>query len=170
MTVQIAPKSTQHTGMALSTQGSVAAWEVTFHLDGDDSLHAAVNIRLAGPPRVGRCALCPNCLLASNEAIGARAPQSGRRPGRRFRRPREEVLVTAPVSPQKQPSEHSQRCMNIIENARFLLRVRGFLPLITVWLEVRALPGPLIISMACVAGPGVGRVTGTDIGTVSRRR
>jgi hypothetical protein len=37
MTVQIAPKSTQHTGMALSTQGSVAAWEVTFHLDGDES-------------------------------------------------------------------------------------------------------------------------------------
>jgi hypothetical protein len=50
MTLQISPKSTQHTGMALSTQGSVAAWEVTFHLDGDDSLHAAVNIRLAGPP------------------------------------------------------------------------------------------------------------------------
>jgi phage FluMu gp28-like protein len=50
MTVQIAPKSTQHTGMALSTQGSVAAWEVTFHLDGDESVHAAISIRLAGPP------------------------------------------------------------------------------------------------------------------------
>ena len=36
MTVQIAPKSTQHTGMAISTQGSVAAWEVTFDLDGDE--------------------------------------------------------------------------------------------------------------------------------------
>jgi hypothetical protein len=36
--------------MALSTQGSVAAWEVTFHLDGDESVHAAISIRLAGPP------------------------------------------------------------------------------------------------------------------------
>jgi len=50
MTVQIAPKSTQHTGMALSTQGSVAAWEVTFHLDGDESVHAAISIPLTGPP------------------------------------------------------------------------------------------------------------------------
>jgi hypothetical protein len=36
--------------MSLSTEGSVAAWEVTFHLDGDESLHAAISIRLAGPP------------------------------------------------------------------------------------------------------------------------
>jgi hypothetical protein len=50
MTVQIAPKSTQHTGMAVSTQGSVAAWEMTFDLDGDESVHAAISIRLAGPP------------------------------------------------------------------------------------------------------------------------
>jgi hypothetical protein len=50
MTVQIIPKSTQHTGMALSTEGSVAAWQVTFEIDGDDSLHAAVSIPLAGPP------------------------------------------------------------------------------------------------------------------------
>jgi hypothetical protein len=50
MTVQIAPKSTQHTGMALSTQGSVAAWEVTFDLHGDESVHAAISIPLAGPP------------------------------------------------------------------------------------------------------------------------
>ena len=50
MPVQITPKSTQHTGMALSTEGSVAAWEVTFELDGDDSLHAAISIPLAGPP------------------------------------------------------------------------------------------------------------------------
>jgi hypothetical protein len=50
MTVQIIPKSTQHTGMALSTEGSVAAWQVTFQIDGDDSLHAAVSIPLAGPP------------------------------------------------------------------------------------------------------------------------
>jgi hypothetical protein len=49
MTVEIAPKSTQHTGMATSTQGSVAAWEVTFHLDGDESVHAAISIPLAGP-------------------------------------------------------------------------------------------------------------------------
>ena len=50
MAVRITPKSTQHTGMSLSTEGSVAAWEVTFHLDGDESLHAAISIRLAGPP------------------------------------------------------------------------------------------------------------------------
>jgi hypothetical protein len=48
MAVRITPKSTQHTGMSLSTEGSVAAWEVTFHLDGDESLHAAISIRLAG--------------------------------------------------------------------------------------------------------------------------
>jgi hypothetical protein len=50
MTVQITPISTQHTGMATSTEGSVAAWQVTFELDGDESLHAAIDIRLAGPP------------------------------------------------------------------------------------------------------------------------
>jgi hypothetical protein len=50
MTVQITPKSTQHTGMAISTEGSVAAWQVTFDLDGDESLHAAISIPLAGPP------------------------------------------------------------------------------------------------------------------------
>jgi hypothetical protein len=50
MTVQITPKSTQHTGMATSTEGSVAAWQVTFELDEDESFHAAISIRLAGPP------------------------------------------------------------------------------------------------------------------------
>src|ERR1700694_2853159 len=50
MTVQITPKSTQHTGMATSTEGSAAAWQVTFGLDGDESLHAAISIPLAGPP------------------------------------------------------------------------------------------------------------------------
>jgi hypothetical protein len=50
MTVQITPKSTQHTGMATSTEGSVAAWHVTFQLDGDESVHAAISIPLAGPP------------------------------------------------------------------------------------------------------------------------
>jgi hypothetical protein len=49
MTVQITPKSTQHTGMALSTEGSVAAWEVTFQLDGDEAIHAAISIPVAGP-------------------------------------------------------------------------------------------------------------------------
>ena len=44
MTVQIAPKSTQHTGMATSTEGSVAAWQVTFERDEDESLHAAINM------------------------------------------------------------------------------------------------------------------------------
>jgi polyisoprenoid-binding protein YceI len=50
MTVQITLKSTQHIGMATSTEGSVAAWQVTFELDEDESLHAAINIRLAGAP------------------------------------------------------------------------------------------------------------------------
>jgi hypothetical protein len=49
MTVQITLKSTQHTGMATSTEGSVAAWQVTFELEGDESLHAAISIGLAGP-------------------------------------------------------------------------------------------------------------------------
>ena len=50
MTVKITPKSTQHTGMATSTEGSVAAWQVTFELDGDEFVHAAISIGLAGPP------------------------------------------------------------------------------------------------------------------------
>jgi hypothetical protein len=36
--------------MAISTEGSIAAWEVKFELDGDESLHAVISIRLAGPP------------------------------------------------------------------------------------------------------------------------
>ncbi len=50
MTVQITPKSTHHTGLAPSMEGSVAAWEVTFELDGDEFVHAAISIPLAGPP------------------------------------------------------------------------------------------------------------------------
>jgi hypothetical protein len=50
MAVQITPKSTQHTGLAQSMEGSVAAWLVTFQLDGDDSIHAAIPIPVAGPP------------------------------------------------------------------------------------------------------------------------
>ena len=46
MSVQITPKSTQHTGMAISMEGSVAAWHVTFQLDGDD---AAISVSVAGP-------------------------------------------------------------------------------------------------------------------------
>ena len=49
MSVQITPKSTQHTGMAISTEGSVAAWQVTFQLDGDESLHSAISVSVAGP-------------------------------------------------------------------------------------------------------------------------
>ena len=33
MSVQITPKSTQHTGMAISTEGSVAAWQVPIRPD-----------------------------------------------------------------------------------------------------------------------------------------
>ena len=50
MSVQITQKSIQHTGLALSTEGSVAAWHVTFKLDGNESVHAAISIPLAGPP------------------------------------------------------------------------------------------------------------------------
>jgi len=50
MTVQITPKSLQHTGLAPSAEGSVAAWLATFELDGDNSIHAAISIPLAGPP------------------------------------------------------------------------------------------------------------------------
>jgi hypothetical protein len=49
MTLQISVKSTQHTGMAISTEGSVAAWQVTFQLEGDQ-LRASISIPLAGPP------------------------------------------------------------------------------------------------------------------------
>ena len=49
MIVQITPKSTQHTGMATSTEGSVAAWQVTFQLDGGEALHVAISIPVAGP-------------------------------------------------------------------------------------------------------------------------
>jgi hypothetical protein len=49
MSVQITPTSTRHTGMTGSTEGSVAAWQVTFQLDGDNSLRAAISIPLAGP-------------------------------------------------------------------------------------------------------------------------
>ena len=40
----------QHTEMATSIEGSVAAWKVTFQLDGEDSVRAAIHIPLAGPP------------------------------------------------------------------------------------------------------------------------
>jgi len=50
MAVQITPKSTQHTDLAQSMEGSVAAWLVTFQLDGDESIHAAISIPVAGPP------------------------------------------------------------------------------------------------------------------------
>jgi hypothetical protein len=50
MTVQITSKWTQHTGMAISTEGSVAAWVVTFQVDGDNSIRIAIPIPVAGPP------------------------------------------------------------------------------------------------------------------------
>ena len=50
MTAKFASQSTQHTGLALSAEGSVAAWQVMFELDGDESLHAAISIPLTGPP------------------------------------------------------------------------------------------------------------------------
>jgi hypothetical protein len=52
MTVQITPKSIQHTGLAPSMEGSVAAWEVMFELDGDESVYAAISFPLAGPPSI----------------------------------------------------------------------------------------------------------------------
>jgi hypothetical protein len=50
MAVAITPKSIQHTGLAPSIGGSVAAWLATFHLDGDESIHATIAIPLTGPP------------------------------------------------------------------------------------------------------------------------
>ena len=50
MAVAITPKWTQHTGLTQSTEGSVATWVVTFQLDGDDSIHVSIPIRLSGPP------------------------------------------------------------------------------------------------------------------------
>lgn len=50
MAVAIKPKSTQHTGLAQSMEGSVAAWLVTFQLDEGDSIHATISIPLTGPP------------------------------------------------------------------------------------------------------------------------
>jgi hypothetical protein len=49
MAVKIIPKSIQHTGLAKSAEGSVAAWQVTFQIDGDESLHADISIRVTGP-------------------------------------------------------------------------------------------------------------------------
>jgi hypothetical protein len=46
MAVAITPKWTQHTGLAQSAEGSVAAWLVTFELDGDDSIHVAIPVRI----------------------------------------------------------------------------------------------------------------------------
>jgi len=50
MPVAITAKSTRHTGLTQSIEGSVAAWSVTFQLDGDYSINTAVSIPLAGPP------------------------------------------------------------------------------------------------------------------------
>jgi hypothetical protein len=49
MVVQITPTATQHTGMTASPAGSVAAWQVTFQLDGEKLLRAAISIPVAGP-------------------------------------------------------------------------------------------------------------------------
>jgi hypothetical protein len=49
VTVQIIPRSIQHTGLAASTEGSVPAWQVAFQLDADNSLRAAISFPLAGP-------------------------------------------------------------------------------------------------------------------------
>ena len=50
MTVTITSKATQHPGLALSAEGTVAAWHVMFQLDEDESLHATISIPLTGPP------------------------------------------------------------------------------------------------------------------------
>jgi hypothetical protein len=50
MAVQITPTATQHTGMSISAEGSVAAWHVTFQIQRDDALQVAISIPLAGPP------------------------------------------------------------------------------------------------------------------------
>ena len=50
MPVAITAKSTRHTGLTQSIEGSVAAWLSTFQLDGDNSINASVSIPFAGPP------------------------------------------------------------------------------------------------------------------------
>ena len=35
--------------LSIGKVGSVAAWQVTFQLDGDESLHAAISVSVAGP-------------------------------------------------------------------------------------------------------------------------
>ena len=49
MAVSITPKWLQHTGLAPSAEGSVAAWQATFELDGDNSIHAAISITAHAP-------------------------------------------------------------------------------------------------------------------------
>src|SRR5262249_46582042 len=71
MSVQITPKSTQHTGMAISTEGSVAAWQVTFQLDGDESLHAAILTANRRPSRKGLCHQFRRCRVEHLEPAGA---------------------------------------------------------------------------------------------------
>jgi hypothetical protein len=60
--------------------------------------------------------------------------------------------------------------MKIIENMLLLPRSRAFLPLITVWLEVRVLPGPPVFPVVLsqlASGPCSALTLGTDIGTAS---
>ena len=49
MAVQIMLTATQHTGMTSSPAGSVAAWQVTFQLDSEKLIRAAMSIPVAGP-------------------------------------------------------------------------------------------------------------------------
>jgi hypothetical protein len=50
MAVAITTESIQHTGLAPSIEGSVAAWRAFYEVDGGESIHGLVSISLAGPP------------------------------------------------------------------------------------------------------------------------
>jgi hypothetical protein len=48
----------------------------------------------------------------------------------------------APVSHQKQPHQNATNAIEIEQNAAKSTKLIDILPLITVWLQVRVLPGP----------------------------
>jgi hypothetical protein len=49
MAVKISPKFHSSQGDGHIDGGSVAAWGVTFHIDGDEFLHGSISIPVAGP-------------------------------------------------------------------------------------------------------------------------
>jgi hypothetical protein len=52
----------------------------------------------------------------------------------------------APVSHQKQPHQNATNAIEIEQNAAKSTKLIDILPLITVWLQVRVLPGPPVFA------------------------